>query len=106
MLTHPTLDQLHVEAVKRSAPESEPLIGTNGAQCGLDIARMMLAGASAVEMSSAVHDRPGGDQQAHVQILELRPAARFRRHRVGRQGPGDHCREVERAGELAQGADR
>lgn len=31
-----------------------PLIGTNGAQDGLDIARMMLAGASAVEMSSAV----------------------------------------------------
>ena len=30
------------------------LIGTNGAQCGLDIARMMLAGASTVEMSSAV----------------------------------------------------
>jgi dihydroorotate dehydrogenase len=32
----------------------KPLIGTNGAQTGLDIARMMLAGASAVEMSSAV----------------------------------------------------
>lgn len=32
----------------------KPLIGTNGAQSGLDIARMMLAGASAVEMSSAV----------------------------------------------------
>ena len=31
----------------------KPLIATNGAQCGLDIARMMLAGASAVEMSSA-----------------------------------------------------
>ncbi|MBK5960406.1 dihydroorotate dehydrogenase [Rhodoplanes elegans] len=31
-----------------------PLIGTNGAQSGLDVARMMLAGASAVEMSSAV----------------------------------------------------
>lgn len=31
-----------------------PLIATNGAQTGLDIARMMLAGASAVEMSSAV----------------------------------------------------
>lgn len=33
---------------------STPLIGTNGVQSGLDIARMMLAGASAVEMSSAV----------------------------------------------------
>jgi dihydroorotate dehydrogenase (NAD+) catalytic subunit len=32
----------------------KPLIATNGAQSGLDIARMMLAGASAVEMSSAV----------------------------------------------------
>ncbi|MGH6862549.1 MAG: tRNA-dihydrouridine synthase, partial [Phyllobacterium sp.] len=31
-----------------------PLIGTNGAQSGLDVARMMLAGASAVEMSSQV----------------------------------------------------
>lgn len=32
----------------------KPLIGTNGAQIGLDIARMLLAGASAVEMTSAV----------------------------------------------------
>jgi len=32
----------------------KPLIGTNGAQSGLDIARMMLAGASAVEMTSNV----------------------------------------------------
>ncbi|MDC7789526.1 tRNA-dihydrouridine synthase [Rhodoplanes sp. TEM] len=32
----------------------KPLIGTNGAQSGLDVARMMLAGASAVEMSSPV----------------------------------------------------
>jgi dihydroorotate dehydrogenase (NAD+) catalytic subunit len=32
----------------------KPLIATNGAQSGLDIARMMLAGASAVQMSSAV----------------------------------------------------
>jgi dihydroorotate dehydrogenase (NAD+) catalytic subunit len=31
-----------------------PLIATNGAQTGLDIARMMLAGAFAVEMASAV----------------------------------------------------
>lgn len=31
-----------------------PLIGINGAQTGLDIARMMLAGASAVQMASAV----------------------------------------------------
>jgi dihydroorotate dehydrogenase (NAD+) catalytic subunit len=32
----------------------KPLIATNGARTGLDIARMMLAGASAVEMSSIV----------------------------------------------------
>jgi dihydroorotate dehydrogenase len=38
---------------RRLGPD-KPLIGTNGAQTGLDIARMMLAGASAVEMSSAV----------------------------------------------------
>jgi dihydroorotate dehydrogenase (NAD+) catalytic subunit len=38
---------------QRLGPD-KPLIGTNGAQTGLDIARMMLAGASAVEMSSAV----------------------------------------------------
>lgn len=31
-----------------------PLIGTNGAQSGLDVARMLLAGAHAVEMTSAV----------------------------------------------------
>jgi dihydroorotate dehydrogenase (NAD+) catalytic subunit len=31
-----------------------PLIATNGAQTGLDVARMMLAGASAVQMASAV----------------------------------------------------
>ena len=32
----------------------KPLIATNGARNGLDVARMMLAGASAVEMASAV----------------------------------------------------
>lgn len=37
----------------RLGPQA-PLIGTNGVQSGLDVARMMLAGASAVEMSSAV----------------------------------------------------
>jgi dihydroorotate dehydrogenase (NAD+) catalytic subunit len=39
---------------RRRLGAGKPLIGTNGAQSGLDIARMMLAGASAVEMSSAV----------------------------------------------------
>ena len=32
----------------------KPLIGINGAQTGLDVARMMLAGAHAVEIASAV----------------------------------------------------
>jgi dihydroorotate dehydrogenase (NAD+) catalytic subunit len=35
----------------------KPLIGINGAQNGLDVARMMLAGASAVEIASAVQLR-------------------------------------------------
>lgn len=35
----------------------KPLIGINGAQNGLDVARMMLAGASAVEVASAVQLR-------------------------------------------------
>lgn len=34
--------------------KDKPLIATNGAQSGLDMVRMMLAGASAVEMASAV----------------------------------------------------
>lgn len=38
----------------------KPLIATNGAQSGLDIARMMLAGASAVQMASAVMVRGAG----------------------------------------------
>lgn len=39
---------------RRQLGSAKPLIATNGAQNGLDIARMMLAGASAVEMASAV----------------------------------------------------
>lgn len=39
---------------RRALGAGNPLIGTNGARTGLDIARMMLAGASAVEMSSNV----------------------------------------------------
>ena len=35
----------------------KPLIGINGAQTGLDVARMMLAGASAVQIASAVQLR-------------------------------------------------
>jgi dihydroorotate dehydrogenase (NAD+) catalytic subunit len=45
----------HWLAVSRAALGGDkPLIGTNGAQSGLDMARMMLAGASAVSMSSPV----------------------------------------------------
>src|SRR5215212_4153009 len=45
-------------AVSRAKFGSEkPLIGINGAQNGLDVARMMLAGASAVEVASAVQLR-------------------------------------------------
>ena len=39
---------------RRALGAGKPLIGTNGARTGHDIARMMLAGASAVEMSSNV----------------------------------------------------
>jgi dihydroorotate dehydrogenase (NAD+) catalytic subunit len=45
----------HWLAVSRAALGADrPLIGINGAQSGLDIARMMLAGASAVAMASPV----------------------------------------------------
>ena len=47
-----------------------PLIATNGAQTGLDVARMMLAGASAVQMTSAVMLR-GFDVLAAA-LVELR----------------------------------
>lgn len=39
---------------RRALGADRPLVGTNGARNGLDIARMMLAGASAVEMSSNI----------------------------------------------------
>ena len=39
---------------RRSLGNDYPLIGTNGARSGHDVARMLLAGASAVEMCSAV----------------------------------------------------
>ena len=42
---------------RRKLGPDKPLIATNGAQSGLDIARMMLAGASAVQMSSPVMHR-------------------------------------------------
>ena len=39
---------------RRALGAEFPLLGTNGARTGLDVARMMLAGASAVELGSAV----------------------------------------------------
>ena len=39
---------------RRQLGSGFPLVGTNGARCGADVARMLLAGASAVEMCSAV----------------------------------------------------
>ncbi len=39
---------------RKSLGSDFPLIGTNGARCGDDVARMLLAGAGAVEMGSAV----------------------------------------------------
>jgi dihydroorotate dehydrogenase (NAD+) catalytic subunit len=47
----------------------KPLIATNGAQTGLDIARMMLAGASAVQMSSPVMIR--GSETLSSALAEL-----------------------------------
>ena len=41
-------------ATRAALGAGKPLIGINGAQSGLDIARMMLAGASAVAMASPV----------------------------------------------------
>jgi dihydroorotate dehydrogenase (NAD+) catalytic subunit len=41
-------------ATRAKSGPGKPLIGINGAQSGLDIARMMLAGASAVQMASPV----------------------------------------------------
>jgi dihydroorotate dehydrogenase (NAD+) catalytic subunit len=48
----------------------KPLIATNGAQTGLDIARMMLAGASAVEMTSAVMIRGAAALSSALAELE------------------------------------
>jgi len=59
-------------AVSRAKLESgKPLIGINGAQNGLDVARMMLAGASAVQIASAVQLR-GYDVLANAVFLIAR----------------------------------
>jgi dihydroorotate dehydrogenase (NAD+) catalytic subunit len=56
----------HWLALSRAALGSDkPLIGINGAQSGLDIARMMLAGASAAAIASPVMLR-GFDVLSHA----------------------------------------
>lgn len=54
---------------RRRLGAAVPLIGTNGARTGLDVARLLLAGASAVEMTSAVF--LGGFQALTAAINEL-----------------------------------
>lgn len=44
----------HIARTRMSLGPDRPLIGTNGARDGLDVARFLLAGARAVEMTSAV----------------------------------------------------
>jgi dihydroorotate dehydrogenase len=53
---------------KRVGPDY-PLLGTNGARSGLDVARFLLAGARAVEMTSAVMS--GGFDVAHRAVQEF-----------------------------------
>jgi dihydroorotate dehydrogenase len=43
-----------VSACRRALGPQAPLVGTNGARSGLDVARFLLSGARAVEMASAV----------------------------------------------------
>jgi dihydroorotate dehydrogenase len=54
---------------RRVLGKSFPLIGNNGARDGYDVARMMLAGASAVEMTTAV--MLGGTEVVSQSIREL-----------------------------------
>jgi dihydroorotate dehydrogenase (NAD+) catalytic subunit len=60
---------------RRSGPQKS-LIATNGAQTGLDVVRMMLAGASAVEMSSQVMLRGFGVLSDAIAEIESYTAAR------------------------------
>lgn len=57
-------------ASRRRAGPDFPLIGTNGARSGLDIVRMLLAGARAVQMTSVV--LVGGFGVVEQALLELR----------------------------------
>lgn len=53
-----------------------PLIGTNGARSGADVARMLLAGASAVEMTSAVMTGGFGVLSEAIECLDAYLAGR------------------------------
>jgi dihydroorotate dehydrogenase (NAD+) catalytic subunit len=68
-------------ATRQALGSDKSLIGINGAQSGLDIARMMLSGASAVAMASAVQLRGFGlledslkDFSAYLERQNLRAA--------------------------------
>lgn len=67
----------HWLATSRSAlGPARPLIGINGATSGLDVARMMLAGASAVGLSSEVMLRGWSVLSEAVEVLESYCAAK------------------------------
>jgi dihydroorotate dehydrogenase (NAD+) catalytic subunit len=55
---------------RQQAGKDKPLIGINGARTGLDVARMMLAGASAVELASQVMLRGSSVLSAAVAELD------------------------------------
>jgi dihydroorotate dehydrogenase len=60
---------LHAVAKARAAHPDVPLVGTNGARSGLDVARFLLAGASAVAMTTAVlTDGPGALARALAEL--------------------------------------
>ena len=79
-LLEPAAHLLLARGVARAARADKPLIGINGAQSGLDVARMMLAGASAVEIASAVMLRGYGVLSDALAEFE-RYLARQERHR-------------------------
>lgn len=55
---------------RRALGPSLPLIGTNGARTGLDVARLILAGATAVEMASVVYlGGFGALERARLELL-------------------------------------
>lgn len=56
---------------RRQLGANKPLIATNGARSGLDVVRMMLAGASAVEMASAVMLRGASVLSSTLEELDV-----------------------------------